>query len=54
MKLRNILKLGLVSLAITATTTSCNDWLQVDMEDSIMENLLFENDEGYVSALDGI
>lgn len=54
MKLRNILKLGLVSLAITATTTSCNDWLQVDMEDSIMENLLFENDEGYVSALNGI
>ncbi len=54
MKLSNIFKLGLVSLAITATTTSCNDWLQVDMEDSIMENMLFENDEGYISALNGI
>ena len=54
MKIRNIIRLSLVSLAITATTSSCNDWLQVDMEDSIMENLLFENDEGYISALNGI
>lgn len=54
MKLTKIFRIGLVALAVTATTTSCNDWLRVDMEDSIMENLLFENDEGYVSALNGI
>lgn len=54
MKIFKIVKLGLLSLAICATTTSCNDWLQVDTEDSIMEGLLFENDEGYMSALNGV
>lgn len=54
MELSKIFKIGLLSLGITLTTTSCNDWLKVDMEDSIMENLLFENDEGYMSALNGI
>ena len=54
MELSKIFKIGLLSLGITLTTSSCNDWLKVDMEDSIMENLLFENDEGYMSALNGI
>ena len=54
MKLSKIFKLGLVSVAFAATATSCNDWLQVDTEDSIMEGLLYENDEGYMSALNGI
>lgn len=54
MKLSKIFKLGIVSMAFVATATSCNDWLQVDTEDSIMEGLLYENDEGYMSALNGI
>ena len=54
MKLSKIFKLGIVSMAFVATATSCNDWLQVDTEDSIMEGLLFENDEGYMSALNGV
>lgn len=54
MKLSNIFKFGLVSIAFAVTATSCNDWLQVDTEDSIKENSLYENDEGYMSALNGI
>lgn len=34
--------------------SACNSWLQVKMEDKILENKLYENLEGYMSALNGI
>ena len=34
--------------------SSCADWLEVDMEDGIMENSLFEDNEGFLVALNGI
>jgi len=33
---------------------SCSDWLTVEMEDQIMEPVLFSNYQGYVSSLNGI
>lgn len=34
--------------------TSCESWLEVKMKDEILENVLFENVEGYTTALNGI
>lgn len=33
---------------------SCSDWLEVEMEDQIMEPVLFGNYTGYVAALNGV
>lgn len=33
---------------------SCADWLEVEMEDKIMEPVLFSNYPGYISALNGV
>lgn len=33
---------------------SCESWLEVKMEDKILENVLFDNLEGYTTALNGI
>lgn len=41
-------------LATTLLISSCESWLQVKMEDKILENALFENLEGYTTALNGI
>lgn len=34
--------------------TSCESWLEVKMKDKILENVLFEDMEGYATALNGI
>lgn len=34
--------------------TSCNDWLDVEMDDKVMENTLFKDYSGYLSALNGV
>lgn len=45
----------LVALSILSlTTVSCNAWLAVDLEDSILEDKLFETNEGYKSVLNGV
>lgn len=54
MKIKNLLKIFVVSGMLAPTTTSCSDWLQVDLEDSILESTLFDTNEGYTSALNGI
>ena len=54
MKIKNILKTFIVSSVLSTTATSCSDWLQVDLEDSILESTLFDTNEGYVSALNGV
>lgn len=33
---------------------SCNDWLAVDMEDGMLEDKLFESNEGFQNALNGV
>lgn len=44
----------IVACCLIFMCSSCNDWLAVDMEDSIMEDKLFESNDGYMSALNGI
>lgn len=41
-------------LALATSFSSCADWLAVDMEDSIMENKLYETNEGFLSSLNGV
>lgn len=38
----------------TFSTSSCNDWLAVDMEDGVMENTLFKTNDGYLASLNGV
>ena len=52
--MKNILKIFAVSGLLAHVTTSCSDWLQVDLEDSILESSLFETNEGYTSVLNGV
>jgi len=54
MKIKNILKIFIVSGVLSGTATSCSDWLQVDLEDSILESTLFDTNEGYTSSLNGV
>lgn len=54
MKIKNILKIAVVSGMLAPAMTSCSDWLQVDLEDSILESALFETNDGYTSALNGV
>lgn len=35
-------------------SSSCTDWLDVEMSDNVMENTLFNTNEGYLIALNGI
>ena len=49
-KIKNIFY---ASLLLTGTA-SCSDWLDVKMEDSVMENTLFSTNEGYQEALNGV
>ena len=39
---------------IPLSLASCSDWLEVEMEDKIMEPVLFSNYAGYVSAINGV
>lgn len=43
-----------VASLLLLSTTSCKDWLDVDMEDQVMENALFSDYEGYMTALNGV
>ena len=54
MNIKNILKIAVVSGMLAPAMISCSDWLQVDLEDSILESALFETNEGYTSALNGV
>lgn len=51
--IRKIKLLAVSSLAVLSMS-SCNDWLNVSMEDKIMEKDLFSNYEGYLMALNGV
>ena len=39
---------------LTLTTSSCKDWLDVEMSDNIMENTLYKTNQGFLIALNGI
>ena len=48
-KIKSVFVTGLVMLLV-----SCNSWLDVDPEDRIMENSLFKDKEGFMTALNGV
>ena len=54
MKKINIIKTAAVSMACAVSLTSCSDWLDVKMEDKVMENVLYSNYEGFLTALNGV
>lgn len=45
-----------ISLAaiLMVSASSCAEWLKVDMEDGIMEDALYSDDEGFMTVLNGI
>lgn len=51
--IRKIKLLAVSSLAVLSLS-SCNDWLNVSMEDKIMEKDLFSNYDGYLMAINGV
>lgn len=54
MRAKDIIKLMALMPVILFSTSSCSDWLSVDMEDGIMENKLFETNEGFLASLNGV
>ena len=54
MKIRTLFTAVSASLLLSLTATSCADWLRVDMEDGIMEDKLYESNEGYMASLNGV
>ena len=54
MNYKNIIKCLFVAGTLSVSTSSCSDWLEVDMEDSILETTLFSTNEGFLTALNGV
>ena len=54
MNYKNIIKCLFVAGILSVSTSSCSDWLEVDMEDSILETTLFSTNDGFLIALNGI
>lgn len=51
--IKNIKTICCAALLLGAMS-SCSDWLDVKMEDNVMENTLFSTNEGYQVALNGV
>ena len=54
MNCKNIIKCLFVAGTLSVSTSSCSDWLEVDMEDSILETTLYSTNEGFLTVLNGI
>ena len=54
MKTKNTIKSIAASALLCLSMSSCSDWLNVTMEDKIMENTLFSEYRGYMTALNGV
>ncbi len=54
MKMKKIINLFAALSILFCATVSCSKWLAVDLEDSILEDKLFETNEGYTSVLNGV
>lgn len=53
-RIKNLITNIVLATCCTVPMTSCSDWLKVDMEDGILESMLFEDNEGFLVALNGI
>ena len=54
MNMKKIFNILVAFTILLSTTVSCSNWLSVDLEDSILEDKLFETNEGYTSVLNGV
>ena len=54
MKFNNKIKTFFCAGLLAASTTSCADWLEVKMEDQIMDNMLYSEESGFKIALNGV
>lgn len=54
MKIKTFIKNIALTAALALSTTSCAEWLKVDMEDGIMEDALYSDNEGFLTVLNGI
>jgi len=54
MKVKNIMKTLAALCCVSLLMPSCSDWLEVDMEDEILENQLYETNGGFVASLNGV
>lgn len=54
MRIKDIFKFVAATCCFSVMTSSCSDWLAVDMEDGIMEDKLYETNEGFLAALNGV
>ena len=54
MKIKTFIRNITLAAALSASFTSCSEWLKVDMEDGIMEDALYSENEGFMIALNGI
>lgn len=54
MKLKNILTNVMIAAMSMASFSACADWLEVDMEDGIMEESLYKENKGFLVALNGV
>lgn len=54
MKIKTFFKNIALIAALSLPFTSCSEWLKVDMEDGIMEDALYNENEGFLIALNGI
>lgn len=54
MKLKENIKIMLISAPLFMGLMSCSNWLDVNMEDRIMENTLYAENSGYLIALNGV
>ncbi len=52
--MKNIFIKAIASIMLPISLASCSDWLEVEMQDKIMEPVLFGNYSGYVSAMNGV
>ena len=54
MKIKTLFKSITLATALSLSFSSCSEWLKVDMEDGIMEDALYADNEGFLIALNGI
>lgn len=54
MKTINKVKSIFAASLLAVSVSSCADWLEVKMEDKVMENVLFSDYRGFMTALNGV
>ena len=54
MKVKRLIRNIILAVTLMLPITSCSEWLKVEMEDGIMEDALFEDNEGYLAVLNGV